>query len=127
VTAKGVILRSAYFAGVCATLAMIASSNALLALFGFPPPMLEAAQPAMMAGFLLVGAPLLVLTFQPYWWGKLFAVWPGISWLGFAGAMSVIIGWAPMLWTPIVCGSVLLLVAVTHQIVDPRFSGSPLA
>lgn len=123
---RGLILRGAYLAGVCATLAIGASAGALLALFGFPDAMRAAVVPSMMVGFAAIAIPMLFLTFRPYWWGKLFTLWPALSWMGFTGAMSFIVGWNDILWTPMLCGVAMLLTAIIHQVVDPRFSGPPL-
>jgi hypothetical protein len=126
VTTKGLTLRGAYLAGVCAALALAVSSATLLELFGFPPELRAAVWPVMGAGFAAAAAPTLFLTFRPYWWGKLFVLWPALSWIGFTLAMTAMFGWSTALVAPLACGSVMLLIAITHQFIDPRFSGAPL-
>ena len=78
----------------------------------------------MTACFVAIGGLLVLLTFRPYWWGKLMCVWTGLSWIGFS-VMSVIImpGNLAVSLTALVAGFAQLLAALIHQIADPRFSG----
>jgi hypothetical protein len=81
------------------------------------------------------------LAWRPQWWGKLLAAMCGLSWL-MNGAVSLLfehldfsqgdpvatsmvhifISSRPLSLT---CGMVMVAIAITHQITDPRFSGPP--
>ena len=68
-------------------------------------------------------AALVFLSFRPYWWGKLLCIWAGSSWIMFAMGAIAITERHAILPLPFCAGVVMLLVAVIHQIADPRFSG----
>jgi len=125
-SAKGVVLRCAYGVGLIAVIVLALSVEPLLRKLVGPLDFLEQMTASARGGFAVVAAPLVLLAVRPYWWGKLFVLWPALSWIGFAGAMTVITGWTPLLLVPLGCGGVMLLIAATHQILDPRFSGAPL-
>jgi hypothetical protein len=80
-------------------------------------------QGLMMAA--LVGV-LVLLAIKPYWWGKLLCAWAGLAWSGFGLIMTVFAGYDPRSTLILVAGVTMMVVAVVHQFVDPRFSGSYL-
>ncbi len=128
VSARGIALRCCYGAGVAAAVTLALNVTPLVRdSMGVPHEMLRLIVPAAIVGFGFVAAPLLLLTVRPYWWGKVFVLAPAFSWAGFAGALSVIAGWTPLLLVPLACAAVMLSIAIAHQILDPRFSGAPLA
>ncbi len=127
VTGRGIALRCAYAAGLVAAVVLAINLDGMARdSMAMPPEFLAIIKPAALAGFAFVGAPLLFLVVQPYWWGKLFVLAPAFSWAGFTGAMTSITGWTPILLIPLACAGVMLAVAVVHQMLDPRFSGAPL-
>jgi uncharacterized membrane protein YqhA len=93
---------------------------------GFPAEMLEAMRPMMIAPLALLLAVVMFLCFRPYFWGKIIAFWAGLSWLGFSGAMTVMAGWSNALASVLAAGLLMLAVGITHQFIDPRWSGPPL-
>lgn len=127
-TARGIALRCAYGAGVASVCVLVLSLPLIVRdAFPLPAELLALVWPAALAGFLVIAAPLLFLTVRPYWWGKIFVLWPAVSWMGFAAACTFVTGgWAPILFVPLGCGVAMLAIAVTHQVLDPRFSGAPL-
>jgi hypothetical protein len=64
-----------------------------------------------------------LLVLRPYWWGKLLCVWAGVCWIGFALVGSSMWGLNPPLAGILAAGAAMLMVAIVHQIVDPRFGG----
>lgn len=129
-------MRIGYLIAACATAAMGFAVSALTSLMDSLAPDFEPMLDLrLLAGVpLLIGALLLVgLSVRPFWWGKLLCFWAGISWIGFAAAMVAVrlgIGLPAVeaiLLLPVVCGAAMLAVGVTHQIIDPRFSGEPLS
>ena len=129
---KALALRAAYGVAILATLLMgwTALSGSIFGIFeraGFPAEMLEAMRPMMIAPLVLLFAVLIFLSFRPYFWGKIIAFWAGLSWLGFSGATTLMAGWSNTLTMILAAGLIMLAVGITHQVIDPRWSGPPLS
>ena len=131
VSMKITLVRLAYLIAVVVVLLIgwLAFSVDLVALMGFDqmglPPDAVGALGAfinVVNGVALVGvvAVLLYLAYRPRWWGKLLCLWPAVSWIGFAAMRHR--GYArdsSLRLTVGVAGVAMLLVAVTHHLVDP--------
>ncbi len=142
---KSTILRVAYGVAVLAALAVgwLFASGRVFAIFlaGGAPQAAGALIPVEVAGgaalMMLVGA-FLFLAVRPWWWGKLLCLWPALSWMMFGGIIiqfkRMAVFPAAMLQNmtaevyviPLGAGATLLLVAIVHQLVDPRFRGPPI-
>ena len=138
---KLLILRVAYGAAALAAMGVgIAAMMILGRLTAVPlfKPILPAFSVLMVgtiAGFVGV---FLFIAWRPYWWAKLLAAMAAMSWLMNAGvtflmqamvpaddgAKAFIQGFADARPVVLVSGLVMLGVAITHQIVDPRLGGS---
>jgi hypothetical protein len=64
------------------------------------------------------------MTLRPFWWGKLICVGVGSNWIVGAAVPAMVIGFYPILDCQIVAGIALFLVALVHQIADPRSDAS---
>jgi len=74
--------------------------------------------------FLIAAAPLAFLAWRPMGWGKLLLPAYAVAWLFHAGILMVFPGAAisaSVLWTPLACAALMIVLAVAHQIVDPTF------
>lgn len=125
-------LRAAYGAATLAALLMgwTAISGSVFGIFervGFPVEMLETMRPMMIAPLVLLFAVLIFLSLRPYFWGKIIAFWAGLSWVGFSGAATLMAGWSNTLTMILAAGIIMLAAGITHQVIDPRWSGPPLS
>jgi hypothetical protein len=124
---RAIALRCCYGAGVVAAIILALNLGSLMRdAMGMPETFASVIGPVAFVGVAVIGAPLVVLAFRPFWWGKLFVLAPAFSWAGFSAAMTFIAGWTPLLLIPMGCAGVMLGIAIIHQLLDPRFSGSPL-
>lgn len=64
------------------------------------------------------------LVFRPYGWGKLIALFCGIGWLGFCGAMMILSGDFDGRCLPLLAAAIGMIAAcVLHHSADPRITG----
>lgn len=137
---KLIVLRAAYCLAMAATLALgwYLVSGQMERAFLVEAGSADQVQRAFPGGIRLIvlvfaGVPLvgllgafMLLAFRPYWWGKVLCAMCGLSWTGFSLVSGVMPGGAGVQVLPLAAAVTVLAVAVAHQIVDPRFSGSYL-
>jgi hypothetical protein len=88
-------------------------------------PFLPAAVGFLLFCFAVFAVPVIILIRRPMGWGKLLLAGAGLAWIMHGATLMVMASFSSLrvqgLWVPIACGVLMLVLAVGHQTVDPRF------
>jgi hypothetical protein len=71
-------------------------------------------------------AVMLFLLVRPWWWGKPLCALVAVSWLGFFAMAAGRYGLLSTIQLILAAGVTMACTAVVHQVIDPRFAGTPL-
>ena len=78
-----------------------------------------------LATILVLFAVMVFLMVRPWWWGKPLCALIALSWLGFVAMAAGRYGLNGTTRMILAAGVTMVCTVVTHQVIDPRFSGTP--